>query len=196
MRPYQLNKNSLIGDEKMSELYYAILSSQNGNEDELLLLCEKFSPLLKKYSYKLYYDDAYYDLLVKFIEIIYKLPIKTGLFAKGDAYILSYLKKSVYNAYISLNRTKEKTTYYECTSDEYEYLSDKWFDSEDEYRNLIFMIDLHNVLTQKEFRLFILKFIYCLSESEIAKSEHITRQAINKRIKTIKSKLKDKFYNS
>ena len=39
-----------------------IASAQHNNSESLLALIEKFKPLLKKYAYKLHYEDAYYDL--------------------------------------------------------------------------------------------------------------------------------------
>lgn len=44
----------------------AITSAQHNNPDSLLALIEKFKPLLKKYAYKLRYEDAYYDLQLDF----------------------------------------------------------------------------------------------------------------------------------
>lgn len=47
-----------------------IIQFKEGDNKSLLSLISKFNPLLKKYSYKLYYDDAYNDLIVDFIEVI------------------------------------------------------------------------------------------------------------------------------
>lgn len=47
-----------------------IASAQHNNSESLLALIEKFKPLLKKYAYKLHYEDAYYDLQLDFIQII------------------------------------------------------------------------------------------------------------------------------
>lgn len=43
-----------------------IASAQHNNSESLLALIEKFKPLLKKYAYKLHYEDAYYDLQLDF----------------------------------------------------------------------------------------------------------------------------------
>lgn len=56
-----------------------IAEDQNGNSDATLLMIEKFKPLLKKCAYKLYYEDAYNDLLVDFIELIRGCGRKPGL---------------------------------------------------------------------------------------------------------------------
>lgn len=179
----------------LSELYTAILLSQNKDEKMLLFLCEKFTPLLKKYSNMLRYDDAYNDLLVQFIEMIYKMPITTGSFVKGDMYILSYIKRSIYNAYVALNKTKENTCNHENTSEDYDYIANMCSDNTDNFGGVIFVLDITNILTQKEYDLFNLKYVYCLSDSEIAEINHVTRQAVNKKLKNIKSKIKDKLYS-
>lgn len=40
----------------------SIAAAQQKDSNALLALIEKFKPLLKKYAYKLHYEDAYYDL--------------------------------------------------------------------------------------------------------------------------------------
>lgn len=52
-----------------------ISQSQNRDIDATLKLIEKFKPILKKYAYKLYYNDAYNDLLMDFIELIYNIKL-------------------------------------------------------------------------------------------------------------------------
>jgi hypothetical protein len=52
-----------------------INQSQTGNNDATLALIEKFNTLLKKYAYKLFYDDAYSDLLVDFIELLHNIQL-------------------------------------------------------------------------------------------------------------------------
>lgn len=48
--------------------YQSILDVQNGNKEGLLELLNQFKPLLNKYSRKLGYEDAFYDLQLSFIE--------------------------------------------------------------------------------------------------------------------------------
>ncbi len=50
-----------------------IALSQKGDRSATLKLIEKFDPLFKKYAYKLYYDDAYNDLLFDFIELLHNI---------------------------------------------------------------------------------------------------------------------------
>jgi RNA polymerase sigma factor (sigma-70 family) len=174
----------------MSELYNAVLMSQCGDNEKLLYLCEKFKPLLKKYSYKLGYEDAYEDLLIYFIECIYKIPTTSGKFQESDMFILSYIKRSIYNAYIQLHINIEKVNYYEQTYDEFEYVSNLIPNSINEYVEAMFILDMERLLTNKEFILFKQKFILNLTDNEIAHQLKISRQAVNKKIKNLKEKIK------
>lgn len=56
-----------------------IASAQHNNSESLLALIEKFKPLLKKYAYKLHYEDAYYDLQLDFIQIILTINLDAAL---------------------------------------------------------------------------------------------------------------------
>lgn len=47
-----------------------IAAAQRNDEESLLALIEKFKPLLKKYAYKLHYEDSFFDLQLDFIQIV------------------------------------------------------------------------------------------------------------------------------
>jgi len=47
-----------------------ISRSQTGDKTATLELIEKFHPLLKKYAFRLFYDDAYDELLVDFVGLL------------------------------------------------------------------------------------------------------------------------------
>ena len=49
-------------------LFQLIESSQNGDKAALLLVIERFSPSIKKFSRKLGYDGADTDLIISFIK--------------------------------------------------------------------------------------------------------------------------------
>jgi DNA-directed RNA polymerase specialized sigma subunit len=44
--------------------------AQQGDDEAMLELINRFQPLLKKYAKKLRYDDAYEDCLLFFIELV------------------------------------------------------------------------------------------------------------------------------
>lgn len=73
-------------------------------------IIDSFTPLIKKYSYWLDYDDAEQDLIVAFIEIIFAMPLRiiSSDVRLSYARILSYIKKSMYRRYILLSVQKER----------------------------------------------------------------------------------------
>jgi hypothetical protein len=73
--------------------------SQGGDGDATLLLIEKFNPLLKKYAYKLSYDDAYNDLLLNFIELLHNMQIE-NIHNKSEGSVISYICTSVHSSYV------------------------------------------------------------------------------------------------
>ena len=52
-----------------------IAAAQRNDEESLLALIEKFKPLLKKYAYKLHYEDSFFDLQLDFIQIVTTLNL-------------------------------------------------------------------------------------------------------------------------
>lgn len=53
-----------------------IAAAQQNDEESLLALIEKFKPLLKKYAYKLHYEDSFFDLQLDFIQIVTTLNLE------------------------------------------------------------------------------------------------------------------------
>lgn len=180
---------------KENELYELICSSQQKNKVSLGILCQRFEPLIKKYCYYLNYEDAYEDLIEAFILIIQKIPIQKDNF-KNNTYILSYIKTSIKNAYIFFNKKNQKYLNHNLfvkdnlVFEKYSYLSANI--SEDKAN--IFIIDMKNLLTEKEFQLLTLRMLKGYSDIEIAKILRLTRHAVNKQFNKLKRKIKDLYY--
>lgn len=85
------------------EVYTSILLAKAGNSEILIELIKQFKPLLKKYAWKLEYEDAYEDLQLEFIKLVKEFPIE-NLSLKNDAGVVSYLNKSIYHAFIALSK--------------------------------------------------------------------------------------------
>ena len=66
--------------------------SQLRDSVSLVDLIKMFDPLLKKYSKKLNYEEAYYDLRFEFINTIYKLNTKK-LEILSEGQIINYITK-------------------------------------------------------------------------------------------------------
>lgn len=72
--------------------------AQQGDEEAMLELINRFQPLLKKYAKKLRYDDAYEDCLLFFIELVKTMDLKK-LNTMRDQSIAAYIKVSVAHFY-------------------------------------------------------------------------------------------------
>lgn len=53
-----------------------ILEAQRGNQNCMLDLIRSFEHLMRKYAYQLHYEDAFSDLVISFIEVIYIIKSK------------------------------------------------------------------------------------------------------------------------
>lgn len=78
-----------------------IKCAQAGDQEAMLELVNKFLPLLKKYSYKLGYEDSLEDLQLDFITLI--CAFKTDkLRDKTDGAVVNFIVRSIHNAYVKL----------------------------------------------------------------------------------------------
>ena len=177
--------------EQTGILYNFLVQARNNDKASIIVLCEKFAPLLKKYCYRLCYEDAYNDLTEVFLRIIMKIPIEEKRFYE-DKYILSYIKKAMYHEFIQLNQKKENDENYICLLPEEVAFENILVDTTSGHsmKEMLLLIDMKQTLTAKEFVLFQLKVIKGYSDKDIAAILHISRQAVNKQINKMKPKLK------
>lgn len=174
---------------KDNSLYNLILKCKSNDNDSFALLCEKFKPLLKKYSRLLEYDDAYEDLLFRFLICIYKIPLSEKNLENNDIAILSYIKVTMKNQYIYLNKRYAEITAKYMNYDDimYQYPDNS---NTAKLNSRMLLWDLKKVLNNNDLGLLYLKFYLQYTDKEIAASYGISRQAVNKRlhkiIKTVK----------
>ena len=162
------------------QLYEEIINAKS-NSNILLDLVTKFTPLLKKYATLLAYEDAYSDLQLDFIELIYKF--KTGNMKRtNNGAMLSYIKKAVHNNYI--NRSKKLSEYcfnnyfFSEMSDEQFAAISIYFSTTDNYDTLD-LVAYQKYLTNQEFETILMIYYYGYEVSEISRLKHVSRQAIN-----------------
>lgn len=176
---------------KISDL---ISESQNGNNDATLHMIEKFKPLLKKYAYKLYYEDAYYDLLVDFIELIHDIDLD-HIYDKGEGKMVAYICKSINNSFIkklmNIKKLHNCILYSELSENQLYYVNIITSTNDEYFMNELPGISL--ILTKTEF--LIVKMIYCsgYTVSEIAFVFGISRQAVNQMKRRALTRLKTLF---
>lgn len=174
-----------------------ILRSQAGDKAATLELVDKFNPLLKKYAFRLFYDDAYDDLLVDFIELLHSIRLAC-VRNKSEGGLVSYISKSIQSSYIKQSIASQKLRHYipnsDFEDDELYYLeattavSDTYFAYE--------FPNIERVLTKQEASMIRMIYIMGYSACETAHRLGISRQAVNqmknRALRKLKTKLTDK----
>lgn len=168
------------------ELYGIIQAAKNGSEQDKLAVIEQFMPLIKKYAYKLEYEDAKEDLILFFLELIPKIPNNL----MNDGQITAYIAKSVYLQYIKLSQKKCMANANEIIEERVcECIPDKNIAVEEK---VIFKL-LGVVLTEHMREVLYLHYFVGYSIQEIAEYFHISRQAVNKTKNAALRRLKEQF---
>ena len=172
-------------------MYYELLTQpQNGDQDSMLELIRKFTPLLIKYARKLNYEDAFNDLRLAFLESVIALNTN-NLKAKNDAVVVSYLSRSMQSRYVRLL----KTFLVDVDAIAFSQL-EEWQipasgidpKSVGDFSD-IELSDIRKTLTDREYFVFFNSFIAGFTEVEIARKCSITRQAVCKTRKRVLKKL-------
>ncbi|NLH02307.1 MAG: sigma-70 family RNA polymerase sigma factor [Clostridiales bacterium] len=171
-----------------------ITKVQEGNEDAALLLVKKFNPLLKKYAFKLYYEDAYNDLLVDFIELIHNVQLD-HIRNKSEGSMVSYICTSVRASYIKrlvdIKKLHNFISFSELSDSEL-YYADVLSSAYDEYFKQE-LPDIHIVLTAAELSVIKMIYYFGYTATEIASTNGTSRQAVNQMKKRALKKLKHLF---
>lgn len=161
--------------------YQSILDVQNGNKERLLELVNQFKPLLNKYSRKSGYEDAFCDMQLSFIELIYHFPIYN--FSENDEIrILSYISRSMYHTSIALSKkewkNRENILFSELEEEE-TYRMEESLKKEDEY-NFTEIDFLQDILSSREYQIIKGYFYEGKLEKELAEEYHLSKAAISK----------------
>lgn len=169
------------------ELYGIIQAAKSGSEQDKLAVIEQFMPLIKKYAYKLAYEDAKEDLILFFLELIPKIPNSL----ENDRQITAYIAKSVYLHYIKLSKKS-------CAIDAMEIHAEEILEAIPEATSIaqednVILKLLQTELTQHMREVLYLHYFAGYSGSEIAEYFHISRQAVNKTKKAALRRLKEQF---
>lgn len=169
-----------------------INQSQKGNNEATLSLIENFNPILKKYAYKLFYEDAYSDLLIDFIELLHNIRLNL-IYDKSEGSLVSYLVTSIRRSYIKrligLEKNQRFVRYSDLSEGEVYYVEaaastyDNYFAFE--------LLDLKHILTNSESRVVNMIYLSCYTVPEIAGILGISRQAVNQTKKRALNKLKN-----
>lgn len=175
-------------------LYQLIVRVQDGDSNAALELVQKFTPLLRKYAYKLYVEDAYENLQCDFLGLLYSIDLNK-FSDPNDMVLCEYISKSVYSYYVQHLKEYIKSKNVLNTSalnDTQIYeIEGKLATTEDESNILI--DDLKKLLTEKEF--IVIYHIYYMEATgvELAKTLETSRQNVNQIKKHALVKLRKHF---
>lgn len=165
----------------MDTLFDKICCGQQGNEDALSEIVQRFSPLLRKYAYKLHTEDAYADLQLFLINFIHSIDFNS-LHSCNDGILVNYISNAIYHQYISLSKKSRKYTKKMVSLDDLSELDPLEFDkrcSESDTYNQLLLCDLRRILTTSEYQIIYAHFFRQYSIAEIALMQGKSRQAIN-----------------
>lgn len=156
------------------------LISKFPDEDAFLSLLLTFDKLLKKYAKMLEYEDAYEELRLFLIELIYDIKRKEAG-SKNDGAVVRYISTAVKNKYIALSKKKKMEDAYNFSnlSDEQIAVWERITATEDR-TDISYYFPIRDGLTDHEREILHLLIDCGYTANEIAVKYKISRQAVNK----------------
>ena len=145
-------------------------NAKSGDKNAMEQLIRKFSGLLHMYAKKLNYEDALNDMILQFIEVIYRISVDK-LSIQSEGAIIKYICHAMKNEYVRI-LTKHVIPAKENGSLEFALLVSGSFLT-DYQRTVLWGI-----------------FYYGYSVSEIARKTKTSRQAVNQAKKRALERLK------
>ncbi len=164
----------------MDNLNHMVKKAQEGNEKSMIELIQKFSPLIRKYSRKLNYDDAEADIIIFLIETIKKIPIFNNINLNKDECIVGYINTSIKNRYISLSKKYISIVSQETKLDVNIFLDYTLQDKQESIDNHIFITFLLDKLPHYQKQIIENIFINNIPEIYLSKRLHVSRQSVNR----------------
>ncbi|PWE85254.1 hypothetical protein LG34_17060 [Eubacterium ramulus] len=161
-------------------LYKIVVDAKNGDQDAKMKLINKFMPVIRKCSRKLYSEDAENEMILFILELIPKIPDNL-LRPENDGKIVNYISISVKNHYSYCIRKKmqEKDKIpFSDLSEEQLHLLENELSTNDEMNKLI-QDDLDISLSEKEYKVIVMFYFEQYSIAEIAEEFNVSRQAVN-----------------
>jgi len=165
--------------------------AKNGDEESIAILCNKFQPLIMKYSRNLNYEMAKTDIIIRFLEFIKNTDFEV-LNLKCDGAVMNYTKIFFKNTFINLLKAKKHSENFIYLDDESSFIQDvPCYDDQINLEGVYF-----SYLTDLQKKVIIDEYIYGYSEKEIADKLHISRQAVNRAKNRGIKIIEDIYYNS
>lgn len=150
-----------------------IKSFRSQNMEVYPLIFDEFKKLISIYSYRIGGEDAYQELVLFFVELLYTVNIEN--FKSDDTNGLSrYIAVSIRNKYIALS--KENCKYNSLVLQ----LPDDYIFSGDVLDSNLETEELLSKLSSRQRAVIIYRYIYRYSDAEISQMLGISRQAVNR----------------
>ncbi|MEA5268942.1 sigma-70 family RNA polymerase sigma factor [Clostridium perfringens] len=172
----------------MLNLNERIKKYRENDPNELESLINDFDPLISKYGNKLKDEDGKQDMIVEFIKILNKMPIKNEKFIENK-YVIAYIQTALKNNYIVLNKKRNKIKEREFYTD----LSIEFNSYYDYNLDNCIIKDCLKKLSSIESDIIENIFIKGISVTDLAKEYKISRQTINQTKLRALNKLKSIF---
>ncbi len=146
---------------------------KDGNTAVFSPLFLNFEKLIKMYASRLDSEDTFQELILFLIELFKKIDL-SPFEGKNDNGLNRYIAVALKHEYIRLSKIydkakKESSQYYEDTNCLYV-----------EFNENTLLSEALSILTPKQRKTVIYKYIYNLSDREIGAALNISRQAVNK----------------
>ena len=174
---------------------FAELISRLPDEEAYIELIARFEKLLKKYAKLLDYEDAYWDLLVFYLELINKLHNNNAVnFSQNDGRIVNYITTAIKHHFIA--KKKKKHTHRETTFSDFnlDYFTVLERIPSPQINDVFRELIPSGSLSQWENQVIMLIYQYRYKVSEIAQITGKSRQAVNQAKKRALKKLSKEFH--
>jgi len=158
------------------KLISLIKEYQKGNMTDFDIIYGEFEKLIFSFSRKLDYSDTIQDLNLFFVELLYQISLDRFCNDESGA-LKKYIAVAIRNRYIALSKIQKIQN--DLFTEYCEHLSA----INQNFENNIVLLSGLSLLTHKQRRIIVDKYIYGYSDIEISESLHISRQAVN-RLKT------------
>ena len=158
-------------------LYDQVKRAQSSSE-EMMRLIQRFEPLIQKFSRQLEplaqnRDDAKQEFRLALIEIVSRCPID-HFPDQADVPVLSYISKSLAHKYQQLSETQARQQTVDLADED--QVPDEDFTHRTELH--VQLKEWLHYLTPQQRKVIAAYYLYDLSDAEIGKRMHISRQAV------------------
>lgn len=164
-----------------------ILSFRLQESGAFEMIYDEFKDLIYYYARKQRNEDIIGELTLSLIELLYRIDLNRFYSDKSED-IKKYITVAIKNKYISILRKQMKESIMLSDFPEEDFVYDS------QMNMYVDMNEAFDGLTNRQKRIIICKYIYCLSDVQISEILKISRQAVN-RLKNRAIKVLKEYYS-